>query len=78
MSNATRFKLNLTFLALVVMSWIGGIVATFMVACQPGQGGALVFTMLVGCIGYGFVHEALTHTRESLYHHPIPRTYGRR
>jgi hypothetical protein len=72
-SNDTRFALNLTGLLLVVLAVLAGVIGSFVYAMQPGNGGAVVLTMLVACIGYGFVREGMEQVSRSEWEHPVRR-----
>ncbi len=73
MSNETRFTLNLIGLLILVLVVLSGVVGSFVYAMQPGNGGAIVLTMLVGCIGYGFVREGMEQVSRSEWEHPVRR-----
>ena len=73
MSNETRFALNLAGLLILVLVVLAGVIGSFVYAMQPGQGGAIVLTMLVACVGYGFVREAMEQVSISEWEHPVRR-----
>jgi hypothetical protein len=72
-SNETRFALNLTGLLIVVLVVLASVVGSLVYACQPGNGGAVILTMLFACVGYGFIREGIEQVARSEYEHPIRR-----
>lgn len=64
MNADTRLALALIAFVLVVLVWIAGTVGAVVYACQPGNAGAMLVALLVGCAGWGFVQEARNHLGE--------------
>jgi len=58
---------------MVVLVVLGSVVGSFVYAIQPGNGGAILLTLLAASLGYGFVCEAMEQVARSEYAHPVRR-----
>jgi hypothetical protein len=72
-SNETRFTLNAIALVTLILVVLASVVGSLVCAMQPGNGGAIVLTMLSACIGYGLICEAVEQTARSEWAHPVAR-----
>ena len=58
MTVETKTLLSVLGFLLTLLVWGGGIVGTYLYSLQPGNSGGIVFTLFVGCMGWGFVQES--------------------
>jgi len=72
-SNETRSTLNLLALATLILVVLASVVGSLVYAMQPGNGGAVVLTMLAACVGYGLICEGVESVARSQWEHPVAR-----